>query len=118
MIPTPSTADHADTADKGPRGRGSVSASSAPSVVKTSGWLGFFRSLFATYGGEVEVRIGENSRGGFSIFPVNDNARRLFSADPDGACEAGNFGTYADAYKRAARDNCWTVVESAEEAAA
>ncbi len=67
------------------------------------------RSLFADVGGEAIVRIGENTRGGFSIFPVNDVAVRLFNGDG----EAGNFGTYADAYKRAARDNCWTVVELA-----
>ena len=73
----------------------------------------FFRSLFATYGGEVVVRIGENARGGFSIYPVSDTARRLFNADSGGDAEAGNFGTYADAHKRAARDNCWTVVNDA-----
>lgn len=75
------------------------------------------RSLFADVAGEIIVRVDENDRGGFSIFPVNEAAVRLFS----GPCEqpraverleAGNFGTYADAYKRAARDNCWTVVEA------
>lgn len=84
--------------------------------VKQSGLLGFLRSLFTTYGGEIEVFIAENRRGGFSIYPANCAAAVLFSAGREPASqpcelEAGNFGTYADAYTRAHRDNCWTVVE-------
>ena len=101
------TADYADAADKGHGGRGSVSASSAPSVVKKPGWFRSWLETFARAGGEIEVRIGENERGGWAIFPVNAAARTLFC----GNAEAGNFGTYADAYQRAHRDNCWTVVE-------
>jgi hypothetical protein len=79
-----------------------------------SGWLArLMDRLFPEVGGEIEVRIGENARGGFSIFPVNAAARELFSAPGESsetAAEVGNFGSYADAYRRASRDNCWTVV--------
>lgn len=81
------------------------------------GWFSrLMVQLFPEVGGEIEVRIAENARGGFSIFPVNAAARELFAApgqSADTAAEVGNFGTYADAYKRAARDNCWTVVAQA-----
>ena len=105
-IPKTLTADYADTAD-GPGSRDRVSVSSAPSAVKKNGWFRSWIETFAQAGGEIEVRIGENERGGWAIFPVNAAARTLFC----GNAEAGNFGTYADAYTRAHRDNCWTVVE-------
>lgn len=78
-----------------------------------STFLQALRGMFETYGGEIEVRIAENARGGWSIFPHNEAARKLFAGDG----EAGNFGTYSDARTRAARDNCWTVVGPEEEAA-
>ena len=77
-------------------------------------FLARLRSLFADVGGEVVVRVGPNTRGGYSIFPVNDVAVQLFQGSGEAGgqspLEAGNFGTYADAYRRAVRDNCWTVV--------
>jgi len=86
------------------------------------GWFGrLMDRLFPEIGSEIEVRIAENARGGFSIFPANDAARQLFAApgeSADSAAEVGNFGTYADAYRRAARDNCWTVVDAPAAAAA
>ncbi|WP_414664879.1 hypothetical protein [Horticoccus sp. 23ND18S-11] len=91
----------------------------APAAQPTppSSWLRrFVDSLFPEVGGEIEVCIRENSRGGFSIYPANEAALALFAPPPglppEDFAEAGNFGTYADAYKRAHRDNCWTVVES------
>lgn len=51
------------------------------------------------------VRVGENGRGGWSLFPVNEPARALMG---DG--ETGNFATPTDARRRAAC-NCWEVVE-------
>jgi len=81
------------------------------------GWFSrLMDRLFPEVGGEIEVRIAENARGGFSIYPVNPAARELFAAPgqpAEAAAEVGNFGSYADAYKRAARDNCWTVVADA-----
>jgi hypothetical protein len=64
---------------------------------------------------EVEVCIAENSRGGWSIYPANTAARRLFGTPlPANEGECGNFGTYAAAHQRAADHNCWRVVEAPE----
>lgn len=60
----------------------------------------------------IVVRIGENERGGFSIYAVSAEARTLFG----GVGPCGNFGTYADAFTRAHRDNCWTVAGETEAA--
>ncbi len=104
MIPISNhlTADYADGADKGTGCRDSVSAASASSAVKNSGWLGWLAGLFTTYGGEIEVRIAPNAFGGLSLFPANDAARDLFGGDEP----TGNFATHADARKRVAW-NCW-----------
>lgn len=113
-LPNRLTADGAEGADKAPARRASVSASSAKSAVKNSGlFVRLLASLFPVVGGEIEVVIAENLRGGFSIFPHNAAARTLFQGDAD----AGNFGTYADAWRRAVNHNCWTVVEPARAAA-
>jgi hypothetical protein len=65
-------------------------------------------------GGEIQIYIAPNERGGFSIYPANYVAAVLFGTDRDpwqpSELAAGNFGTYADAYRRAAHCNCWTVV--------
>lgn len=56
---------------------------------------------------EVEVTIGENDFGGWSIYAANDAARRILGGDEP----TGNFGTPADAWRRASNDNLWRVVE-------
>lgn len=58
---------------------------------------------------EIEVTIGRNSFGGWSIFAANSAARALLG----GAEPTGNFPTYAHARARAVDHNCWTVVEAA-----
>lgn len=84
----------------------SLSVSSVPTPPKS--WLRAWLDRIGTAAAaEVEVRIAENDFGGWSIYAANDAARQIFGGDGP----TGNFGTYADAYKRAARDNCWTVLE-------
>lgn len=56
----------------------------------------------------VAVCIARNDLGGWSIYAANDRARDLLGGDEP----TGNFGTYADAVRRAHDHNCWTVVES------
>jgi hypothetical protein len=57
---------------------------------------------------DVEVYIAENNFGGWSIFAANDRARELLGGDEP----TGNFGTHADAFRRAHDHNCWTVVDA------
>lgn len=94
----------------------SLRASALPPLrdEKKSGlWARFIASLFPVVGGEIEVRIAENNRGGFSIYAHNAAARALLNGDE----ETGNFPTYADAYRRAANHNCWTVLNESSVAA-
>ena len=63
--------------------------------------------LLPSVGGEIVVRIAPNAFGGWSIYAANDAARRLLGGDEP----TGNFGTYADAHRRAVNHNCWTVQE-------
>jgi hypothetical protein len=88
---------------------------SAPAIITCGGtiagrWRKFIANLFPSVGGEVEVRIAPNAFGGFSIFAVNATARQILGGDEP----TGNFGTYADARRRAVGCNCWTVVEERE----
>jgi hypothetical protein len=53
------------------------------------------------------VRIGPNPWGGVSLYPANPAARELLGGDEP----TGNFGTEADARKRAAW-NAWDVVSA------
>lgn len=60
----------------------------------------------------VHVAIVDNGRGGLGLFPANDAARDLFrhrSDRPGVSLCAGNFGTEADARRRAVL-NRWDVV--------
>ncbi len=82
---------------------------------------GFWASLLAVFqpvaGGEIEVVIAENRRGGWSLYPANAAAARLFCGelvsepgrDQWPLLEAGNFATYADARRCAVDDNCWAI---------
>jgi len=99
-----------------------VSVSAAPSAAKTPGALAIFMAHLSRWLPAAEreaalapvpsivVRIGENERGGFSIYAVSPEARTLFG----GAGPCGNFATYADAWRRAHCDNCWSVAEPSE----
>ncbi|MBI5770882.1 MAG: hypothetical protein HZA93_24100 [Verrucomicrobia bacterium] len=107
------TTDYTDATDQGTVVAPAYPCSSAPSAVKKSGWLrAWLDEFFPRIAGEIEVRIAPNARGGWAIFPANAAAVGLFA----GNGECGNFGTYAAAYTRAVRDNCWTVLPAKEAA--
>jgi hypothetical protein len=55
--------------------------------------------------GKITVRVAENSRGGWSLYPADDAARALMG---DG--ETGNFPS-ASAARGCAAWNCWDVTD-------
>lgn len=56
----------------------------------------------------VTVRIAQNDRGGWSIYPESIHAHTLLCVHVEDSGETGNFATYADAAKRAAW-NAWDI---------
>ncbi len=61
------------------------------------------RTTARALAGEIKVRIGDNERGGISLYPANAEALNLFGSHEP----TGNFATPADARKRIAW-NCWS----------
>jgi len=61
---------------------------------------------------EIEVYIAPNEFGGWSIYPANEAAGTLFAGTSGAGTDGvGNFGLKASAVDRAAKHNCWTVVD-------
>ncbi len=92
-----------------------MSAATAPAP-RAGLWASLLALFQPVVGGDIEVVIAQNRRGGWSIYPANIAAAALFGCDAGEAgrdqwslLEAGNFATYADARRCAVDDNCWAI---------